>query len=180
MRILLILSCLFFSVEVFAQRIQAGNMSFEFNGQKMHLNLSAADLNKTNLISCKLRGEKTGDTLIMGTLGFAMKKLAAGADVVAMPSFEMALMHSFVKQNKSYQFSTSPDGKTATLIEKNRDQTDSHAYGTVNQTVSIKKVELKEGILHISGTFTAEYESPKGSPMMRKINITNGSFQIAL
>jgi len=180
MRSIILTLCLLFSLQVHAQRIQAGDMSFEFNGQKVQLNLSAADLGKTNLITCKLRGEKTGDTLVMGTLGFAMKKLSAGADVVAVPSFEMAIMHALNKQNKSFQFSTSPDGKTATMIEKNKDQSESHTYKTVNQTVVIKKVELKDGVLQLSGTFSAEYESPQGAPVMRKINISNGRFQVSM
>jgi len=163
-----------------AQKIRAGEMSFEFNGEKIILNLSAVDLNKTNLIKCKLRGEKTGDTLIMGNLSFALKKLVVSPDVVAEPSFEFTMMHDLRKQGRSFQFTTAPDGKQATWIEKKQDKAESFTLNTVKQKVNIRKIEFKEGIMTISGDFTAEYESPSSAPMVRKVQITNGKFTLIL
>lgn len=178
--LLLLIFCTLFSYSTHAQRIKAGEMSFLLNGEKISLNLSAAELNKTNLVQVKMRGEKNGDTLIIVNFGFILKKLAISPDMIAEPSFEFTLMKDIRKAGRATQLNANRDGKTLTWVEKKGDKSENYTLNTVKQNVLIKKIELKEGNLYLNGEFSAEYESPASAPMIQKISITAGKFAIQM
>lgn len=175
-KILLLLSFLSFFSLAQAQRIQAGEISFMLNGEKFSMNLRGADLSKTNLTQVTLRGEQKGDTMLVMTMNFALKKLAIGKEVVADPSFNFTFMQMYQKANRSTQYSASKDGKMLNIVEKKDGKSENLNLNKVSYSVEIKKAELKEGILTLNGDFSAEYESPKDAPMARKISITGGKF----
>jgi hypothetical protein len=168
----------FFSLYLIApaQRINAGEVSFMLNGEKITLGLRGADLSKTNLTQVMLRGEQKGDTMMVLSLNFSLKKLAIGKEVIADPSFYFTLMQNYQKDNRSIQYSASKDGKNLNIVEKKDGKAENITLKKVSQSVEIKKVELKDGVLTLAGDFSIEYESPQDAPMVRKISITGGKF----
>ncbi len=161
-----------------AQRMQAGEVSFLLNGEKIHLTLKSAELTKSNLIAVNMRGEYNGDTMVLFNMGFALKKLATGTEVVSIPSFHFTLMQNYKAAKRMTQTIASRDGKSLNIVEKKGDKSENINFNMLSHSVEIKKVELKDGILTLVGEFKADYETPKEAPMQKKHTISDGKFSI--
>lgn len=163
-----------------AQKLHAGEVSFLMNGEKITLPLKGAELSKSNLIQISMRGEQKGDTLLLFNLNFSVKKLATGSEMFINPSLFFTLMSSQSKSGKSVQITAARDGKGLSILEKKGDKSDNQNLIAVSQKAEIKKVELKEGVLTITGEFSADYESPKEAPLVKKFTISEGKFTLVL
>lgn len=163
-----------------AQKLHAGEVSFIMNGEKVTLPLKGAELTKSNLIQISMRGEQKGDTLLLFNLNFSVKKLATGSEMFVNPSLFFTLMSSQSKTGKSVQVTAARDGKGLSILEKKGDKSENQSLIAVRQQAEIKKVELKEGVLTITGEFSAEFESPKDVPMVKKFSLSEGKFTLVL
>jgi hypothetical protein len=162
-----------------AQKSNSGEISFQWNEQKYQLAITSVEVQKSNLIKVRLRGEKKGDTLCMLNFGMVLKSWTIGKQSLADTIPDISLMVE-LPDKKSFQFSTATGAAKNMWIRKSPQENSNLPLETGVTDLNIKNVEFKSGNLWVSGTFQGTYLNPSDTKNPQPVKIKNGQFSFRL